>query len=274
MIFNRGVYKVSILSIILISILFMVGCTIQSDSPEDNTSPPQQDNTTDENNVDNENESDNSNDNSESNNSADNEESTQGKKDEGTNSNQNESSNENENSDSQSQDLAGDDLKKHILDKGDQIVQALHNQDFKSLATYAHQQKGLTFSPYVYIHEEDVTISKDELPDFFTKDTTLQWGTYDGSGKPIELTPQKYFEEFIYDKNYLENSEVIYNEDISRGNMKSNLREVYPEGIMVEYHVPGTTDNHNMDWSSLRLVFIKEDNDWYLVHIIHDQWTI
>jgi (p)ppGpp synthase/HD superfamily hydrolase len=29
-----------------------------------------------------------------------------------------------------------------------------------------------------------------------------------------------------------------------------------------------------MDWRSLRLVFEKKDDIWYIVGIIHDQWTI
>jgi hypothetical protein len=29
-----------------------------------------------------------------------------------------------------------------------------------------------------------------------------------------------------------------------------------------------------MDWRSLRLVFEKKNDIWYLVGIIHDQWTI
>jgi hypothetical protein len=29
-----------------------------------------------------------------------------------------------------------------------------------------------------------------------------------------------------------------------------------------------------MDWESLRLVFVQEDGAWWLVGIVHDEWTI
>jgi hypothetical protein len=29
-----------------------------------------------------------------------------------------------------------------------------------------------------------------------------------------------------------------------------------------------------MDWVSLRLVFLQEDGTWFLVGVVHDQWTI
>jgi hypothetical protein len=29
-----------------------------------------------------------------------------------------------------------------------------------------------------------------------------------------------------------------------------------------------------MDWRSLRLVFEEQGGSWYLVGIVHDQWTI
>jgi len=29
-----------------------------------------------------------------------------------------------------------------------------------------------------------------------------------------------------------------------------------------------------MDWRSLKLVFKEKDGNWYLVGVVHDEWTI
>jgi hypothetical protein len=43
----------------------------------------------------------------------------------------------------------------------------------------------------------------------------------------------------------------------------------------VEYHFSGFVEDYGgMDWVSLRLVFIEEEGSWFLVGIVHDQWTI
>jgi hypothetical protein len=43
----------------------------------------------------------------------------------------------------------------------------------------------------------------------------------------------------------------------------------------MEYHFSGFEAQYEgMDWESLRLVFIQEDSTWYLVGIVHDEWTI
>ena len=57
--------------------------------------------------------------------------------------------------------------------------------------------------------------------------------------------------------------------------MIENQFEIYDNAIVVEYYFPGfNPDYAGMDWESLRLVFEQYENDWKLVGIIHNQWTI
>jgi hypothetical protein len=59
------------------------------------------------------------------------------------------------------------------------------------------------------------------------------------------------------------------------GNSIDNSQEYYPGARIVEYYFPGFDPQYaGMDWRSIRLVFMEENNIWYLVGIIHDQWTI
>jgi hypothetical protein len=60
-----------------------------------------------------------------------------------------------------------------------------------------------------------------------------------------------------------------------RGNTLDNSLVEYPNGIIVEYHLRGVkADQEGMDWASLRLIFEQHRGAWYLVHVVHDQWTI
>ncbi len=101
------------------------------------------------------------------------------------------------------------------------------------------------------------------------------WGIYDGSGLLINLTPAEYYNKFIYDVDFVNAPEISYNRIIGKGSTINNAFEVYPNTIIVEYHFSGFDPKYEgMDWRSLRLVFEEKDTVWYLIGIIHDQWTI
>jgi hypothetical protein len=105
--------------------------------------------------------------------------------------------------------------------------------------------------------------------------TKYTWGKSMGTGEPITLTFAEYYQGFVYGADFMKAPKVGYNTVIGRGNTINNWPEVYPNGIMVEYHFPGFDEKfQGMDWRSLRLVFEREKEIWYLVGIINDQWTI
>ena len=48
-----------------------------------------------------------------------------------------------------------------------------------------------------------------------------------------------------------------------------------PDAVMVEFHYPGFDAAYGgMDWRSLRLFLEQKDGTWYVVGIVHGQWTI
>ncbi|WP_163536189.1 hypothetical protein [Gracilibacillus sp. YIM 98692] len=162
-----------------------------------------------------------------------------------------------------------------LTSTAENVLDAIARQDFQNLANYVHPEKGVLFSPYVHVTEDAVVFEQEEVASFFENNKVYTWGIYDGSGKVIEFTPSEYYEEFIYDKNYLEEAdEVLINERKQRGNMVNNIDEVFPDADVVEFHIP-PEESGGMDWASLNLVFEKMDsNEWKLVAIVHDQWTI
>ncbi len=155
------------------------------------------------------------------------------------------------------------------------ILQLLKNKDMKTLSTHVHPEHGLLFSPYVYVNsEEAIKLQSSEVESFFESQEKYVWGVRDGSGEPIELTPSEYYEEFIYTHDF-HTVDPIIDEVHQRGNMINNIKEVFPESTVVEFHVEGTEKYSGMDWGSLNLVFQEDSNGvFYLVAIVRDQWTI
>ncbi len=155
------------------------------------------------------------------------------------------------------------------------VIYAIENKDSERIAEHVHPEKGVTFTPYTTVSEEDVVFSKEEMEEFFKDETVYTWGRYDGKGDKISLTPNEYYEEFIYSEDFTDAEEVGYNEVLSSGNMVENQFEVYDNPIVAEYYFEGFKEEYEgMDWKSLRLVFEEYEGEWKLVGIIHNQWTI
>ncbi|MCD8502820.1 MAG: hypothetical protein LRY71_15590 [Bacillaceae bacterium] len=161
-------------------------------------------------------------------------------------------------------------------EQAQEIVQLLKEQDMRRLSTYVHPSKGLLFSPYSYVDkEEDLVFQAEEVAQLMSDDTVYTWGVFDGKGNPIEMTFQEYYERFVYDVDFVNAEEVSVNEQISSGNTIDNSQEAFPDAEVVEFHFSGfDPDYAGMDWRSLRVVLEMEDDQWYIVAIIHDEWTI
>ncbi len=83
-----------------------------------------------------------------------------------------------------------------------------------------------------------------------------------------------YYSKFIYDEDFANAPQVAMNHRLSTGNSIDNSTEFYPGSMIVEYYFPGFDPQYGgMDWRSLRLVFSEYNSTWYLVGIIHDEWT-
>lgn len=166
--------------------------------------------------------------------------------------------------------------KKVIKESADKVIYAISTKDAVTIADYTHPVKGVRFTPYTNVSlENDLVFSKDAIKNFFTDQKTYLWGYYDGSGEDIKLTPSQYFDKFVYDVDYINAEEIGYNEVLGTGNAVENQFEIYKNAIVVEYYFPGFTPEYDgLDWKSLRLVFEPYENDWKLVGIISNQWTI
>ncbi len=162
-----------------------------------------------------------------------------------------------------------------VRNRAGEAVNALRNRDMTKLSELIHPDKGVRFSAYSHATEKDMTFSASQIADIFNSQQKYFWGSYDGSGDPIELTFEEYFKKFVYDRDFAGAPQVGYNKILGTGNTLVNINEFYPGCNFVEYHFPGFDPQYSgMDWVSLRFVLENKSGTWYLVGILHDQWTI
>jgi hypothetical protein len=162
-----------------------------------------------------------------------------------------------------------------IIELGLTVLDLLRSYRYEQLGGLIHPEQCLRLSPYPYLGESSLRFCAADLDTAPSSDQLYDWGWYDGSGEPIKLTFHAYHDRFIYDADFLQAPVVGFNIAVSSGNSIDNLPDLYPDGMMMEYYYPGFDPQYGgMDWRSLKLVFVQEEGTWYLVAIVHGEWTI
>jgi hypothetical protein len=151
----------------------------------------------------------------------------------------------------------------------DRALAALQARDGLALAAIVHPD-GVRMSPSAFVDiDADQRLLPDEVATLWAEKTSRVWGVAEASGEPIDLTPAAYFDRHVLDHSY-DAADVTVNGDTSRGTTVDNAASVYPGAVRVEYFRPGADAT---DWSALRLVLLPVNGKWWLVGIIHDEWT-
>ena len=170
--------------------------------------------------------------------------------------------------------VAEDQSDSTLIKLSGKILLHLKNEDFVALSQYFHPGIKVRFSPYSYVNKKsDVEISKENFVNELKN--TRSWGIYDGSGKPIIMDSYSYFKKFVYDTDFIGTKEISVNKSIAKGNSINNMNDVYKNCSYVEYYFSGKDPElQGIDWKALRLVFKWINGKYFLIAIIHDQWTI
>lgn len=156
------------------------------------------------------------------------------------------------------------------------VTDALQSKDYETLAAYVHPSRGVTFTPYSTVDpQHDQHFSADQIKNLAQDTTTYTWGYEDGRGDPIQMTISEYFERFVFDADYTQAPQVGVDQIITSGNALENLTQVYSDCHFVDFCYLGRDPaNEGLDWCSLKLVFAGENAAWYLVGVVHGEWTI
>lgn len=181
---------------------------------------------------------------------------------------------ENTQKDEQKTTLKKDSITQTIVNEA---LSALKKKDFQAFARLIHPKEGIRFSPYGYI--DTLSDRKYSAENFLllmsdAKKPALKWGRYDGTGETMKLTAAQYFSQFVYDADFFNAPSNTLNKQVSAGNSVNNIAEIYKNSQFSESHFAGIDKKMaGMDWRTLRLVFKQLDTKWYVVGVVHDQWT-
>ena len=161
-----------------------------------------------------------------------------------------------------------------VLCSASQVVAAFKASNGAQLASLVHPTKGVRFSCYAWVDvDHDVRLSRAQVRRFWADETAYLWGSADGTGDPIQMTPREYCLTYVLDRDFTRPSSISVNSDRRYGNTSNNAASTYPDSMRVEYYI-AATPGVEMDWVALRLVFERRGRSWYLVGVMHDQWTI
>lgn len=163
-----------------------------------------------------------------------------------------------------------------LLDRAGQVLTALKDKDYAALARQVHPQLGVTLTPYSTVDPAlDNVLTPAQVAGLAEDREDRIWGVYDGSGEPIKCTGTEYFDRYVFNADYTEAPQVGIDTVLISGNALENVADAYQGARFVEYHFPGIDPAlEGFDWCSLKLVFQVWNNDWYLVGLIHGEWTI
>ena len=162
-----------------------------------------------------------------------------------------------------------------LEETAERVVNALAEKDLQTVAEFVHPEMGVRFSPYTYVEDTHLVFTPEDLPGLIGSDEILMWGYFDGTGDPIELTFDEYYERLLFTADFTNPEAMAVNEVLGTGNSLNNITDFFPGSSFVEYHFSGFEEDFGgMDWVSLRLVFMQENSAWYLVGMVNDRWTI
>ncbi len=123
--------------------------------------------------------------------------------------------------------------------------------------------------------DSDLSFTADQIKGLAQDQTVYTWGFEDGRGDPIKMTISQYFQRYVYDRDYTQAVEIGIDRIMTGGNALENLTEAYPGCRFVDFSFPSADPvNDGLDWSSLKLVFQPGNERWYLVGVVHGEWTI
>lgn len=163
-----------------------------------------------------------------------------------------------------------------ILSLTQEILTAIKDKDYETFSEYFHPELGVRFSPYGYVDTtSDLIFTKEQFMKQTGKNKKIKWGEFDGSGDPINMTLKQYFKRFVYDVDFLKAEKTSLNQMFGAGNTMENILQVYENCPFTESYFSGFDEKYGgMDWRSLKLVYKKYDDKYYIIGVIHSEWTI
>jgi len=155
------------------------------------------------------------------------------------------------------------------------VLAYIKDEDFLALSRVVHPEFGVVFSPYATINlTTDRRFNESQIAALGTDTTVYVWGVYNGSGRPIQLTPAEYFVEFVPAADHMDAVIIGINQVVRSGNALENMTDIFPNVQFVDFHIPGNEPAEELTWSSLRLGFEEYNGNLRLIAIVYSAWSV
>lgn len=163
--------------------------------------------------------------------------------------------------------------KQILITQADNIYNLLKSKQYTKLTEYIHPTKGVRFSMYAYVSDNDRLFSQTDFDKYIMQPKIkFTWGEKDGTGESLIISLPDYLDTWVMQDTKFDT--ISINAFTQSGNSLNNLMVFYPNQPFVEYSFKGSDKWQYMDWRCLRLVFAPHEGKLYLVGVITDQWTI
>lgn len=161
-----------------------------------------------------------------------------------------------------------------LIAQAKRIQSVLATGNYSAITQYIHPTKGVRFSMYALVSDEDKVFSRQDYRQYLQQSKIrFTWGSKDGSGEEYIVPLPEYLKDWVKARDFSRTS-VSVNAFQRGGNSLNNLTEIYPKADFVEFYYKGTKKYSQMDWRVLRLVFENYQGKPYLVGVVTDEWTI
>lgn len=155
-------------------------------------------------------------------------------------------------------------------------MNALESEDYSTLASIIHKEKGVRFTPFSTVNLEcDLVLSSEAIKNIESDSEIYSWGLNSATGSTILMPISTYIEKFVTPLAYSKAPHLAIDSVLLHGNALENVAEAYPGCRFIDFSFRSIDpDLNGSDWSSLKLVFEVDDNAWYLVGVVHSEWTL
>ncbi len=157
------------------------------------------------------------------------------------------------------------------------VLSALKNKDYVALQKLV-SDNGLSMNLYPdELSKDKGYIPKADIANIAGDKNIYVFGYTDGKGDEIKLTRREYIEKWIYNNDYLNAPKMVVRGLVHEaGNVPNNIAAMTNGRNFVSFGFDSTVagNNNPMSWTAIYLIFNYQNDEYKLMGILKDNWTI
>ncbi len=153
----------------------------------------------------------------------------------------------------------------------DKVIELIKIKSYSKLINdYFSEDMKIRFVPHSMLSRNDISLSKQEILDYWNKNTTIHWGNFEGSGLPIDLTIRDYFHNYI-SLDPEEHYKISINKRILETDSSESVYKEYGKDVVVD--ILSNWDSPN-EWQGIKIVFKYEKESWRIICLVFNRYEI